>query len=123
MATEIMRFSHRFQMWSYAVGHGQLLLRSPKSTDSPTRIDVLFKNVAFVCLPTMFDGLAVSEATMEEETKLKSQLGSPRQEGRKLFVVRGADFMGYVVAGAVASYEDEREYYEPSHFVLTPNNP
>ena len=123
MATIILSFSRRFQMWAYAVGHSQILLRSPKSADSPTRIDVLFKNVAFICLPTMCDGLAVSEATMEEETKLRSQLSLPRQVGRKLFVVSGADFTGYVVAGAVASYEDEREYDAPSHFALMPNNP
>jgi hypothetical protein len=90
--------------------------------DLPTRIDVLFKNVAAVHLPTILDGLAVSEATEEEKTELHVQVGLTRLDGRKVFVVHGSNFMGYVIAGIVAWHEDEREHYEPSHFILTPND-
>ncbi len=35
----------RFQLWAYTVSHGSLLLRSTKTDDEPTRVDVLFRNV------------------------------------------------------------------------------
>ena len=122
MPTNAVNFSRRFQMWEYTVGHGQLLLRSPKTTGLSTRIDILFKNVAAVHLPTILDGLAVSEATEGERSELHVQVDPSRLEGRKVFVVRGSNFMGYVVAGIVASHEDEREYHEPSRFSLTPGD-
>src|SRR5580692_3599743 len=122
MRTDRIDFPRSFQMWAYTVGHAQLLLRSPKSTDLPTRIDVLFKNVAAVHLPTILDGLTISGATEEEKSELHVQVGLPRLDGRKVFVVRGSNFIGYVIAGVVAWHEDEREHYEASHFITTPND-
>jgi len=121
MSTQLISFPRRFQMWAYTVGHGELLLRSPKAPGLPTRIDVLFKNVSGIHLPTLSDGLQISEATEKEETKLRSQLSSSRLEGRKVFVVRVEGFMGYVIAGVVAWHEDKGEYYEPSFFQLASN--
>ena len=117
MPTNEVSFPRRFQMWAYTVGHGQLLLRSVKATDWPTRIDVLFKNVAAVHLPTIMDRLAVSEATDTERAELRVQVGAAsRLEGQRVFIVRGSGFTGYVVAGVMAWHEDEREYHETSYF-------
>ena len=123
MPNNSVNSTRRFQIWAYTVGHGQLLLRSVKGETFSTRIDVLFKNVAAIHLPTLFDGLAVAEATEMEKRELLVQVDSLRLEGRKVFVVRGSSFTGYVVAGVVAWHEDELEYYDPSHFSssLTPN--
>jgi hypothetical protein len=122
MSPNPITFARRFQLWAYTVGHGQLLLRSPKSAGLSTRVDVLFKNVAAIHLPTILDGLAVSEATEGQKSELRVQVDPLRLEGRRVFVVRGTNFMGYVVAGVVASHEDEREYHEPSHFSLAPGD-
>jgi hypothetical protein len=46
-----------FQMWLFTVGMTRLLLRSTKSEEHPTRIDVLFQGVQFIGLPTRLDGL------------------------------------------------------------------
>jgi hypothetical protein len=122
MPTSVPTSSRRFQLWTYTVGHGQLLLRSPKASGLPTRIDVLFKNVAALHLPTMLNGLAISEATEDEKSKLDVRVDPLRLEGRRVFLVREQHFTGYVVAGVVAWVEDELEYYEPSHFSLTPGD-
>ena len=116
MATDIMKFSRRFQMWAYTVGHGQLLLRSPKATDLPTRIDVLFKNVAAVCLPTILDGLIVSEPTEGEKTELPDACDPSWLEGRK--VLRFVDHTSKYVR-QVLRHEDEHEYNEPAFQVNT----
>ena len=120
MQTDTLKFSRCFQMWWFTVGHGRLLLRSPKNTSLPTRIDVLFKGVVDIHLPTLMDELGVSVATEEERTELNVQVGPSRMLGRKLYTARGLNFMGYVVAAAVAWHEDECDYDEPSHFPLTP---
>ena len=121
MTTEIINFQRRFQMWSYTTSHSELLLRSPKTPRLPTRIDVFFKDVKAIHLPTAFDGLVISEAIESEILELHIQFGSPNLEGRKVFVVHDSQFRGYVIAGALAWHEDEREYHDPSYFSITSN--
>jgi hypothetical protein len=121
MLNDKVTFSRRFQMWTYTVGHKTLLLRSPKATGLSTRVDILFKNVAAIQLPTTMEGLAISEATAEEAAEFNLQRTSTRLRTRKAFIVRGSNFAGYVIAGAVAWHEDECEYYEPSHYASVAN--
>ena len=52
-----------FQVWSYTVGMGRLLLRSPKSPGAVTRVDVLFQNV---------------KALKRPASSAETNLGSPR---------------------------------------------
>lgn len=87
----------RFQLWRYQVGHSQLLLRSVKATDHPSRIDVLFKVVEAIQLPTAFVGLTI------------------RQDGGK-YLLEGHDWCGGIAAGACFVAEDDGEYFDPSPF-------
>lgn len=48
-----------FQMWRYSVGHSMLLLRSTKDEQHDTRVDVLFKRVERLDLPTVCQGLTI----------------------------------------------------------------
>lgn len=96
-----------------------MLLRSTKSADQPTRVDVLFKDVGVINLPTSFHGLSISEASETERDKL------PRFEPksvrtRKVFLVRSGNFQGYVIAGTVVSHEDRGEYSDASFFTILP---
>ena len=52
--------NRQFQIWSYKVSHAQLLLRSTKSKNDPTRIDLLFKNVAIINMPTLLNGVRMT---------------------------------------------------------------
>jgi hypothetical protein len=79
-------------------------------------VDVLFKDVAAMQLPTIFDGLSVVEASADEARGLNIQLGSLPLHGRKVFVIRGSNFEGYVIAGAVFWHEDEGQHFDESHF-------
>ena len=67
-------------------------------------------------MPTILDGLTVVEAADEDRPGLSLQVDPERLKGRRVFIVRGANYAGYVVAGAVFGHEDEREYNDPSHF-------
>lgn len=79
------------------VSHAQLLLRSVKDQDNESRIDVLFKAVESIDLPTTFTGLDL------------------RQEGEG-FLASGLGWSGWVRAAACYVAEDAGEYYEPSAF-------
>ena len=104
-------FSYRglFQWWSYTVSHGQLLLRSTKSSDRPTQIDILFKNVKWVRLRTLMKDLEVLETSSDPENLVRDAGVSVR-----FFLIRSLDHEGYVVAGNVVSDESNREYYDDS---------
>jgi|SRR5215472_9852408 len=113
MPNQIIDSERTFQVWKYTVGHCQLLLRSTKSAVFPTRVDVFFKGVSEIHLPTLFDGLSIWEASDSEASSMGRFSQSP---DAKNFVVKGKGFSGYVAALTVACHEDEGEYDDPSFF-------
>jgi hypothetical protein len=99
-----LQFDRPFQIWADSVSHKQLLIRSTKSPQHPTRIDILFKPVRSVHLPTSFENISIVAG---------STLGTHAE-----YVVRGnahgAPFEGYVAADVVVCHEDEKDYTDPS---------
>ncbi|MGA7629279.1 MAG: hypothetical protein WCB11_00850 [Terriglobales bacterium] len=95
----------------------ELLFRSTKSADFRTRIDILFKGVSEFHLRTSSHGLSITQASDSDVQSVFSLLKhlSP-EHGRKLFMVKGEDFVGHVAALVVAAHEDEGEYSDPSFF-------
>lgn len=99
MRKHLFKYDGRFQWWSYTVSHGQLLLRCTPSVKRATQVDVLFKNVSSVSIPTTLEDLEVLDG--DETTPV--MLGPVG--GRNVFVVRAKGIDGYVVAGAVFHHE------------------
>lgn len=117
MPNLIIGSDRQFQLWKYTVGHSQLLLRSVKSSDHPTRIDVLFKGVSQFHLPTVLNSLFITEgAEIELPGFFTLRESAAQKKELKVFPVRGTDFVGYVSALAVFTHEDEAEYHDPSFF-------
>lgn len=124
-----------FQVWGYTVSHSCLLLRSGKLAqeqteellassghqyEQPTRVDVLFKGVQAVYLPTlMFSGkLTITrlDAPREELSKLGMTL-AVLKSGRMVFALDSAEGRALVVALAAFYAEDDGEVFDPSPFV------
>ena len=105
-----------FQVWGYTVSHSELLLRSVKSDEFSTRIDVFFKGVKELHLPASFNGLSLE--TYEEGLQYPSILQGTASlaHGRKVYVAKGNGFVGYIVALQAWIHEDQGEYYDPSFF-------
>ncbi len=94
-----------------------MLIRSPKSVEFPTRIDVFFKGVKEIHLPTTFTGLSMTEASESEAEELGCL--PPRLsfgDNVKVFRIQGDKFVGYVVALVAVCSEDDGEYNDPSPF-------
>lgn len=113
----IRRPGRRFELWRYLVSHGQLLLRSNKGDGHARRIDILFKNVKRMDLPTLMDDVEITIATEDQVPAAARDLGSHRAAGGGIvYRVAGRGFAGYVVAGFVGVVEDDGEFNEPSSF-------
>lgn len=109
--TALMSSERRFQLWSYTVIHGQLLLRSVKYGGYETRIDVLFKDVGFISLPAAFWGLRIARTNIEA---LRRVADMQFQFAETAFRVTTKNGDGYVAASSVAIHEDTGEFDEPS---------
>jgi hypothetical protein len=89
-----------FQVWRFTVSHSQLLLRSVKGRGHSTRIDVLFKGVDTIELPTSFDGLRI-------------------ERNGERYTVSGPGWSGHVTATACFRAEDDGKYFDPSPFAAS----
>jgi hypothetical protein len=122
MVPEFDRPERTFQVWSYEVGMHRLILRSNKSVHFSkgehfkTRIDVLFQGVKAMQLNMLLHGLTVIPADVEDCDKIIQSTGLLPDDNNRFYVLLGSSFKGYVVAGVVASREDDGEFYEPSAF-------
>ena len=107
-----------FQIWSFTVSHSQLLLRSVKTAEFPSRIDILFKDVDRINLPVSLRGLTVREVSGNAES---IGITPPLSEGSRLFEVESEQFVGYVAAGAMLTHEDQGDYCDPSGLLPAQN--
>ncbi len=115
--------SRLFQLWAYTVSHGSLLLRSTKTDDDPTRVDVLFRNVKALDLPTVLHGVSVAVAGPDATARVAAATGLAPDDDTVFFEVATRNCTGYVVAGAVSSDEDTREFHEASRYWPAMNGP
>lgn len=109
-----VQFQGEFAVWSFTIGHGRLLFRRTKSDVHPTRVDILLTDVGWMCLPMTFMDVEVREVALDEIRSMLAVAGALREKGRKAFVLSGAEWTGYVLAGALAVHEDDGEYNDPS---------
>jgi hypothetical protein len=104
----------RFKVWHYWISHSQLLLRSEKDARHPTRVEVLFKPVASMNLPTTMDELHIAEADDATAAGIWEQVGGPHYPDDKVFVLWGPGFRGHIVALSIHFAEDEGDSSTPS---------
>ena len=106
-----------FSVFSYAMPHGGLLLRSAKTPANPTRVDILFQDVRAMEIRASFDGIRIEEC---DRSFLKQFGGSPialMEEGKRAYRLQGHEWQGYILGGMVLSHEDQGELLEPSQLL------
>jgi hypothetical protein len=92
---------------------GRLLLRSTKTEEFPTRVDILFQNVKLVHLATTIHGLVVRSPDDNEQERIIRDTGLIQDDENRFFVIDGLH-PGFVVAGVFVTREDKGEYYDSS---------
>lgn len=101
-----------FEVWRYTVSHRQLLIRSNKGGSSATRLEVLFKDVAFMAVPSVMKGLSITEYGTKDD-ELPDSLNS-LNISKPWYRIEADGAVGYVAASAVVTNEDNLEYEAPS---------
>jgi len=105
-------FSNRtFQLWEYRVGHGSLLIRSPRGPDLKTNVDIVCAGVEYLAAPRFLRGLEIVEPTLEELQLLEQKLGrSLLASTVRIFASSGQRFP--IVAASFKLEENERDIFE-----------
>ena len=107
-----------FEVWRYTVSHRQLLIRSNKGNSYTTRLEVLFKDVAFMALPPVMKGVTITECGTAGD-ELPAGLNAS-QVSKPWYRIEADGAVGYVAAGAVVTNEDDLGYEESSPLLSGP---
>jgi hypothetical protein len=103
-----------FSLFSYAMSHGLLLLRSGKTNEHKTRVDILFHDVRVMEIRAWFKGLLIREAL---PAAIASRLSNPSdmiEIGNKVYLLEAAGWQGFVVGGILTTCEDDGEMFARS---------
>jgi len=107
------RFERTFKMWDFYISHSQLLLRSPSTVTHPKNIDIIFKDVDYVELPTTLFGLDVVEAGLQDYRKAEQVMDGP-VAAERVFAIETKGRRYLVVAGLMVIEENELMLRESS---------
>ena len=99
----------------YYQHHGMLLLRSGDRDDGgPKRIDLLFRGVVWMSIPSWFSDFSVEQCLLDEVLEYIPPSHRAKAESRKVYRVDIDRTPHYVIAGSVAASNDNLSYFDPS---------
>jgi len=109
------RFNGLFGLVLYHQHHGVLLLRSGDRDDGgPKRIELLFRGVVWMSLPSWFSDFTVERCLIDEVIDYIPPSHRAKAESRKIFRVDIDRTPHYVIAGGVFASRDNASYFEAS---------
>jgi hypothetical protein len=109
------RFNGLFGLVLYYQHHGMLLLRSGDRDDGgPKRIDLLFRGVVWMSIPSWFSDFSVEQCLLDEVLEYSPPSHRAKAESRKVYRVEIDRTPHYVIAGSVAASNDNLSYFDPS---------
>ena len=109
------RFNGLFGLVLYYQHHGMLLLRSGDRDDGgPKRIDLLFRGVVWMSIPSWFSDFSVEQCLLDEVLEYIPPSHIAKAESRKVYRVDIDRTPHYVIAGSVAASNDNLSYFDPS---------
>ena len=83
--------SSKFQIIDFACTHCQLLLRSNKNRDRKYNIDILFKPINVMIIPSFIQGVEISiDGFPEEQALLIDKYGFEVDDSYKIFRIKDA---------------------------------
>src|SRR4029078_11406407 len=107
MQTNLKAFKsdRKFSVFSYSVSHGPLLLRSGKTNEHHTRIDVLVRDVRAMEIRSWFEGFEIKEEEREYLREFRSKPIEMVEPGNKVYALRGRAWQGFIVGGLLLTPE------------------
>jgi hypothetical protein len=120
--TPVFFSPRRFVISIYLHGRGLLLLRSNRTNENSTRIDVLIQDVRAMEMRCWSDGITIEEVGPEFLAGFRSNPAEMIERGMKVYSVSGSDWQGFVLGGIVTTQEGEGDPVGPSSLIWLPNN-
>src|SRR5664279_1848194 len=90
------RSGRRFSLFSYGIGHGPLLLRSGKTNQHLTRIDVLILDVRAMEIRSWFDGLEITRVDQDYLHGFRSNPIELMEAGLSVYALSGKGWQGFI---------------------------
>ena len=110
----VFQSSRSFELYSYSGDRGQMLLRSRKKNDAPSRIDLLITDVRAMEIRCWLDGIMIEEVDVHYLAEFSSKPDQMIEPGNKVYAIIGGGWRGYVLGGLAFTGEDDGEYGAPS---------
>lgn len=104
----------KFSLISYDMSHGALLIRSGKTNEHHTRIDVLILDVRAMEIRSWFEGIEIKQVDLNYLTGFPSRPIDMMEIGQKIYGLLGAGWQGFVVGANLCLHEDEADFTAPS---------
>src|SRR5688572_6386863 len=109
------RFTGQFGLVLYYQSHGVLLLRSYDREDGgPKRIDILFRGVVWMSIPSWFHDFSLDRGDHDDVLDFIPPSHRAKAESRKVFRLTVDDTPSFVIAGNVFASSDEKSWFDPS---------
>lgn len=103
----------RFRLWDYNVSHKQMLLRSPKSSDSEANVDIVMWDVEYLDLTTSLDGVKMAQASCEDLGRAERALGRT-PDSSQVFCFLSGDRRFIVVAAGFKVLRNDLDIFDSS---------
>jgi hypothetical protein len=118
MQTNLKSFKsdRKFSVVGYGASHGPLLLRSGRTDEHHTRIDVLILDVRAMEIRSWFDGLEIALVDPDYLRDFRSRPADMMQVGLNAYAITGKGWQGFIVGGKLCVHEDEADFTAPSAF-------
>ena len=110
--------SRPFEVIRYAHSHGPLLICNSlkDQAESLNRVEILFYDVRSVEMRMWFEGLSIRESDLIDGEDFASKPTEMHEIGLRFFLLRGATWSGYVLAGSATVHEEAYSAGKKSHF-------
>ena len=107
----------KFSLFSYGISHGPLLLRSGKTNEHRTRIDVLILDVRAMEIRSWFEGFQVVKVDQNYLLSFRSNPIAMMEAGLNAYALSGNGWQGFVVGVNLCVHEDEADLTAPSELL------
>jgi len=108
------RSDRTFSVFSYGISHGPLLLRSAKTNEHRTRIDVLILDVRAMEIRSWFEGFEITKVDQDYLRDFRSNPVEMVQAGLSVYALSGKGWHGFIVGGNLCVHENEADFTAPS---------
>ena len=114
MSDEIVAFEGRFQIWTYDVSHGVLLLRRNRTDACKQRVDIRFNDVWSLQIAAWAESIRVEQLPWSKADLSIPLIPDSEKLGLRLFRITTQHWTGWIVAGCVSYHIDEGAIGDPS---------